>query len=161
MENPGIRTRKWWWLDAGRDRGQALVETALTIPLLLFLLLGAAELARVAYASIEISNAARAAVQYAAQSSGTMNDIPGITTAAQNDASNLNGITIAVTPGDSCSDSSTYNSLTQKCTGTYAQVLPNVTVTTSVNFDPMLYLPFLPTTITLNGQATEDCGGCL
>jgi len=154
MKRQEIRNR-------GGERGQALVETALTMPLLLLLLLGAAELARVAYAAIEISNAARAAVQYASQSTGTMHDVPGITTAAQNDASNLTGVTVSVSPGNSCSDSSTYNPLTKGCTGTFGQLLPNVTVTTSVNFDPMLYMPFLPNTITLHGQATEDCGGCL
>lgn len=160
MKNAGIGNRGWK-AEGGGDRGQALVETALTMPLLLLLLLGAAELARVAYAAIEISNAARAAVQYAAQSSGAMHDTNGITTAAQNDASNLTGVTVAVSLGNSCSDSSTYNAITKGCTGTYGQVLDNVTVTTSVNFDPLLYLPFLPNTITLNGQATEDCGGCL
>ncbi len=160
MKSREIRKEEWI-IEARGEHGQALVETALTIPLLLLLLLGAAELARVAYAAIEISNAARAAVQYAAQSEGNMNDTPGITTAAQNDAANLTGVMVTVSLGNSCSDSSTYNALTKGCTGTFGQLLPNVTVTTSVNFDPLLYMPYLPNTIALHGQATEDCVDCL
>ena len=45
------------------ESGQALVELALTMPLLVLVLLGAAELARVAYTSIEVTDAAKAAVQ--------------------------------------------------------------------------------------------------
>lgn len=90
-----------------------------------------------------------------------MGDTNGITTAAQNDASNLSGVSASTSFGYSCSDSSTYNALSQKCTGTYAQVLPNITVTTSVSFDPLIHLPFLPNSVTLNGQATENCLDCL
>ena len=42
--------------------GGALVETALTAPLLVLMLLGLVEFGRVAYISIQTSNAARAAV---------------------------------------------------------------------------------------------------
>ena len=52
------------------ESGGALVETALTMPLLVILVLGAVELARVAYAAIEVSNAARAAVSYGAAKRG-------------------------------------------------------------------------------------------
>ena len=51
--------------------GGSLVETALTAPLLLTLLIfGSVEFARVAYAAIEVTNAARAGVSYGAQSGG-------------------------------------------------------------------------------------------
>jgi len=160
MKNPGIG-KQGLKLERGDDRGQALVETALVLPLLFLLLLGAAELGRVAYAAIEISNAARAGAQYGSQDAATMGDTNGITTAAQNDASNLSGVMASASFGYSCSDSSTFNALSKTCTGTYAQVLPNVTVTTSVSFDPLIHLPFLPNSIRLNGQATEYCLDCL
>lgn len=43
----------------GNEAGQALVELALAVPLLFMLLIGAVEFARVVYAAIEVSNAAR------------------------------------------------------------------------------------------------------
>lgn len=110
MKNPGIGKRGLK-LERRDDRGQALVETALVLPLLFLLLLGAAELGRVAYAAIEISNAARAGAQYGSQDAGTMGDTNGITTAAQNDASNLSGVMASASFGYSCSDSSTFNAL--------------------------------------------------
>ena len=44
------------------DTGTALVELGVAVPIFTMLLLGSAELARVAYASIEVTNAAKAAV---------------------------------------------------------------------------------------------------
>ena len=56
------------------EEGSALVELALSVPMLLIMLLGAAEFARVAYASIEVANAAHSAAMYAASSSGSSTD---------------------------------------------------------------------------------------
>src|ERR1700733_8939384 len=71
--------------------GGALVELALLIPVFVALLLGAAEFARLAYAGIEVSNAARAGVAYGSQSSTTASDITGMQTAATNDGANVTG----------------------------------------------------------------------
>ena len=65
--------------------GSALVETALTLPLLFVMMLGAVQLARVACAAIEISNAAKAAVAYGAQNFGTDTDAAGMQLAATNE----------------------------------------------------------------------------
>ena len=46
------------------EQGQAMLETALTMPFLLVMLLGGFELASVAYAATELTNAARAAARY-------------------------------------------------------------------------------------------------
>ena len=68
------------------EAGQALVELALTLVFILIpLLIGAAEFARAAYAYIEVSNAARAAVAYGAQTHATALDQVGMLTAARND----------------------------------------------------------------------------
>jgi Flp pilus assembly protein TadG len=139
----------------GGESGQALVELALTIPILTLLLLGAAELARVAYAAIEISNAAEAAVQFATENPSTMNNTGAITLAAQADAYNLRGVTATPTAWHhTCSDGSTPDSNYNCLTG---NALTAVTIETSVVFDPLIHLPFLPTTFTLHGYATEQC----
>jgi Flp pilus assembly protein TadG len=47
------------------EQGQAVVEMALVLPLLLFLLFGIIEMGRVGYAYITVNNAARSAVRVA------------------------------------------------------------------------------------------------
>jgi Flp pilus assembly protein TadG len=66
--------------------GQALVELALVLPMVLLLLLGVIEIGRYAYISILVGNAAHAGAVYGAQgfSKAKINN-PDITTAARND----------------------------------------------------------------------------
>jgi len=57
--------------------GSALVEVALTLPLMGALLLGSVELGGLAYRATEMTSAARAAAQYAAMNSGNFTDCNG------------------------------------------------------------------------------------
>ena len=73
-------------------RGQALVETALLIPLLMLLVMGSADLGRVFYYSIAVTNAAREAARQgtyydptANPPANTYNDYADILAAARND----------------------------------------------------------------------------
>ncbi len=86
--NDSNRLRSISHLSARRKResGQSLVELALCMPMLLVLLAGAVEFSRMAFAAIEVSNAAMAAVQYGAQDPTNAADLTGIQTAASNDA---------------------------------------------------------------------------
>jgi Flp pilus assembly protein TadG len=144
------------------EGGQALVETALTFPLLILLLVGAAELARVAYASIEVSNAAKAGVAYGAQNTITAADTTGIQTAATNDAGDLSA-TLTTTPSIAGSCSNTAHSCTGAggtCTNTDCSdagdhIENTLTVRTSATFDPGIRLPGIPTTYALHGQAVQ------
>src|SRR5271156_1139727 len=86
------------------DHGQAFVELALVLPIFLLLLVGVAELGHLAYASIEVSNAARAGVAYGAQSHITASDPAGIQLAATQDSPNITGITASVAQACSCSN---------------------------------------------------------
>src|SRR5437870_10570670 len=49
------------------QRGSAIVELTLLVPLFLLMLLGTADFARVFYTALSVSQAARAGVQYGAQ----------------------------------------------------------------------------------------------
>jgi Flp pilus assembly protein TadG len=115
--------------------GQALLELALTLPMLAALLIGVAEFARVSYVAIEVANAAKAAAQYGAQNGTTAADTTGMKTAAINDAGNLpltsSNVTVTVASGV-------------------------ITVEVSYPFDPLIHLPGLPSTFTLHGQAIQD-----
>lgn len=139
------------------EEGGAIAETAMTAPLLMVLVVGSVEFARVAYASIEVVNAARAGVSYGAQSGLTASDTAGITWAATNDGANLPGMTVA-TPvlGYTCSDGNAPTGTPPACSGT-AHLEETVTVQTQVIMNPLIHVPGLPATYTLNGSATQKC----
>jgi Flp pilus assembly protein TadG len=137
------------------DIGQSFVELALVLPVLILLLVGAAEIGRLAYASIEVSNAARAGVAYGAQNHTTASDSPGIRLAATQDAPNIPNITATATQVCTCSNGT---AITCSNAGT-ACVLPgriieSVQVTTSAAIDTLFHLPAIPNTVTMRGQAT-------
>ena len=132
------------------------METALTAPLLVTLILGSVEFARVAYAGIEVTNAARAAVSYGAQNGGTASDTTGITWAATHDAADVTGISVSgVSLGYVCSDGSASTGLNTDCAN--SQVEETVTVRTQVTMDPLVHVPGLPKTYTLYGTASQKC----
>jgi Flp pilus assembly protein TadG len=139
------------------ERAQALLEVALTLPILLLLLLGAAEMARVSYAAIEVANAARAAVQYGAQNSTTAADTTGMQTAASNDASNIASVTTTVSTSYICSNGSSASGTPPACSGSAVETI--LTVNTQATINPMIHL-YLPTTFTVHGRAVQKCLQC-
>ena|SRR6185437_6155872 len=148
------------WRACLRESGQALVEASIAAPLFFLLLMGAGELARLAYTAIEIQNAAEAAALYAVQS-GTMNgDMPGMQAAAQADAANLTGVTVG-TPTEtySCSDATlTPDSTTKTCSSGWTETA--IHVTTNITFDPVVHIPGLLGSFVLHGHAAERCENC-
>lgn len=157
MKNVKLNERRTaGWL---RDGGQALVEAAIAAPIFFLLLMGSAELARMAYTAIEIQNAAEAGALYAIENSATMGDSAGIKAAAQADAANLSGVTIAApTYTHSCSDGSTYTASSQSCTSGWVE--SSIQLTTSVSFDPLVHIPGLTGKFTMHGFAVERCENC-
>lgn len=155
-----------------RESGQALVEVAIVAPVFFLMLMGSAELARIAYMAIEVANAARAAAQYASQNAGTMSDNQnnnsssnGLLTAAQTDGYNVNlasGLTATAAIGYTCSDgsSATTSSTALPSCASGAVALPYVTVTSTAVFNPLIHIPGLPSSLTLSSQATETCVDC-
>ena len=159
MTNGRSRHSKFLRLLRAGSAGQALVELALTMPLLLLILLGAIELARVAYVAIEVSNAAEAAVRYGAQNSGTATDTTGMQAAAAADAGDIGLEPITVAPTCGCADGSVTSDTCgpdggYSCT-TGAPAVETLNVTTSKTFDPLIHLPGLPTTFTIRGYAHQ------
>src|ERR1039458_1519484 len=99
----GKRRYRWLSLLRRGECGGALVELALTVPMLGVLLVGASEIATLEYDSIEVTNVARAGVAYGSQSSGTAADTAGMKSAATNDGSNVAGLHATATEFWSCS----------------------------------------------------------
>jgi Flp pilus assembly protein TadG len=137
-----------------RDAGQAFVELALVLPIFLLLLVGAAELGRIAYASIEVSNAARAGAAYGAQSHITASDIGGIQLAATQDAPNITSMTATATQSCLCSDGTapTCANAGTTCV-TPIRIIEYVQVNTTAPVNTLFHLPGIPNSITLTGQA--------
>jgi Flp pilus assembly protein TadG len=141
------------WTSMRNTVGGAIVELALVVPIFSTLLLGAGEFARLAYAGIEVSNAARAGVAYGSQSSATASDIAGMELAATNDTPNISGMTATATQFWSCSNApSTQSSSPPTCT-TGNHLLNYVQVKTTATVDAGIHVPGLPATYTLQGLA--------
>jgi len=138
------------------EEGGALIELALTLPLLFIMLLGAAEFARVAYGAIEVTNAARAGVAYGSQSPEAAADSPSITTSSQSDSANINSLSVpTATQVCYCSDGaliSDCSAAAASCTSP-KRIKHYVQVNTQYTMDPLIHVPGLPTSYTLHGQA--------
>jgi Flp pilus assembly protein TadG len=152
------------------ESGGPLVETALTFPILIMLLIGPIELGRVAYGAIECTNAARAAASYGSQTTATVADTPGIQAVAQRDGGNISSVlsTSVLIPGvcadgracsGACADGSPSCTadlqmcLNTDCTG--SQVETNLVVTTTATIPALVQLPGLPKSYTVHGKAVQ------
>ena len=98
-----------------RTRGQAAVELAFSVPLLIVLLLVVVEAGRICLVAVALSSAARAGVQYGAQSLTTVSDTAGMQNAAKADAPNLTGMTATGSYYCQCSDGSASTCLSTDC----------------------------------------------
>jgi Flp pilus assembly protein TadG len=134
-----------------RARGQASVELALSLPLLLMMFLVVVETGRAFYIAISVANAARAGVQYGSQSLTTANDNAGMQTAADNDAPNIAGMTAVATHFCQCSDGSASTCLATDCSGSHRLVYTQVN--TSASYSPLInFMGILPA-MTVPGKA--------
>lgn len=155
------------------NRGSAFVELALVLPLLTFVIIGAAELGRIAYYSIELSSAARAGASYGAENSANVEQITPIETVAQNDASDVT-LTWTTAPTEACVCETVY---TSGATPTYNATAPGdctaaaitgcdvsnststqypieyVDVTTTATVKTMFKYPGIPASFNLSGFA--------
>src|SRR5689334_2953272 len=99
-----------------KEAGSAFIELAMFFPVLLLVLLGAIDFARVYYASITLINAAEVGAQYGSKTVSASTDTNGMATAATNDASDLTGVT--ATAAQSCTCSGTSQACNGTCNGT-------------------------------------------
>lgn len=137
------------------EAGQSLVELALTLPLLLALLLGAAEVGRIAYASIEIANAARAGVGFAAQNPVFVYDNADIELAATQEAPDMTSVTAVPTQACYCSSGASFDCQTGQSTCASTDHFQDfVTVTVTGKMKTLFGIPGIPSTLTLTSSAT-------
>jgi Flp pilus assembly protein TadG len=140
------------------EAGNALVELAVALPLLVLTLIGTADFARVFYTSIELTNAARAGAQYGAASIANSSNVPNMQTTATSSV-NITGLnavaaqlcqcfTAAGVPGSivSCT-------LAAPCSGGTHRVM-TVTVTTTKTFTTLVNYVGIPSSLALIRSAT-------
>lgn len=152
MKNNESRRFRWFGRSRDGERGQSLVETALVFPVMITMLVGAAEMTRVVRASISVANAAKAGAQYATESGYTAQDSTGIATAASNEVPNLT-LTTTSSIACSCSDGSASTCLNTDCSTSHIE--ETVTVNTSATVSPAIQLPGLPKSYTVKGLAIQ------
>ena len=146
------------------EQGYSLVEVGLLVSFFgVPLLLGAVEMGRLAYAGIEISNAARAGAAFASQSAADSTDTTDTTTAATNEAYDVEGMTVtAPITFCVCSNAPTTNvtcsSVATSCTGSGNHGISFVQVNTAATLNPVFRFPGLPSTVTLRGSSTMRIG---
>ena len=132
--------------------GNAVVELAIMAPLLMLLVFGAGDFARIFYAGVEISNGATAGALYGSYSPSHAIDTAGISQAVKNDTQNLKGVTVSSTTFCECSDGSGI-ACTSMCAG---GVGPRffVKVTASYSFQPLISYTGLPGPKTISKVVT-------
>jgi Flp pilus assembly protein TadG len=148
---------------AGGETGNALVELAVCLPLLVLTLIGTADFARVFYDSIELTNAAGAAALYVAFCPGHSSN-PGLMETTATAAVNITGVTAAAARNCQCADDTgTFSATTpaNDCTSAVATVctggthrVMTVTVTTTKTFTTLVNFIGIPSTINLIRSAT-------
>jgi Flp pilus assembly protein TadG len=152
-----------------RERGQALLEFALALPVLCLLSIGVVELGRAAAFTIAVNNAATAGVEYGAQSPATATDINGMQLAAAADASGgalpmgqwsataSNGCLCDTGAGTSCTypvpSNGACSTIASTCGALGGQPVECVQVVTQDTFMPLFSYPGLPSSFTANGHA--------
>ncbi len=151
----------------GCEAGQSLVELCLAVPFLFLVMVGAAELSRIAYYSIVVENAAHSAALFAAQDTVAASDGTDITTVADREATSIGGSSVLQTPSVThsctCVTAGTNTSMAS-CTGATGgltacpapgTILQYVTVNTQATANTLFHYPGLAgNTFTVYGSAT-------
>lgn len=122
-----------------RESGQALVETALSLSLLVFTILGGADMARVFAAQMGVQNAARAGAEAAVTRAATTD--PQIIAYALDELGRIAGV-----------DSAAATISVTRTTGPGGESLVNVRV--RYTYRTLAPWPFVPNTLSLDRTAT-------
>ena len=130
-----------------RHRGQALVELALILPVMLFLLLGALDLGRVFYANITVSSGAKEAALRA--SSGNNDAVAAAVNESQGGFVTVNAGNVTIV----------YSDATNKCskTATFGSTVTATVTTPFQAITPYVGAVIGGQTISVSGVATAHC----
>jgi Flp pilus assembly protein TadG len=121
-----------------RKDGSAITETALALPFMILLLVGAVDFGRAFYTAIEVESAAEAGALYGQQN---LTNLAGIQAAAQLDAPDVTGLTAVATYGCECADGTSASVSCAASPTCSTNVVNYVQVVASVTYQPILKYP--------------------
>jgi Flp pilus assembly protein TadG len=150
---------------AASEAGGALIELAVSLPLLIVIIAGTVDFARVFNMSVTLTNAARAGAQWGSYDVARSGNAAGMQTAAINSVPDLPGVTAVATRTCECAtDAGVFTATVpsaNNCTDPPATSCPTghvvitVTVTTSKTFNTIMnLLPGVPASIPLTRSAS-------
>jgi Flp pilus assembly protein TadG len=148
----GLRRDRYRRGNRRHSYGQSAVELALSLPLMIAMLLIMVEAGHICLISISLGSAARAGVQYGAQSLTTAKDSSAMVSAAKADAPNLASMTVTASYHCVCSNGNASTCLATDCSTSHR--LTYVTASTSAQYTPWFNWPGVPATTTLTSAAT-------
>jgi Flp pilus assembly protein TadG len=136
----------------------ALLELVIVCPVLIALLLGAAEYGRLCYVGMEVTNAAHAGVEYGTQNRVLAQDMSTIQTVSLNEEGNIANMNVpspltasSVTVQQLCAN--TYSNTPGACSTTAPNPVEYVQVNTQVTVDSLFHPYGYNGTYTLHGSA--------
>jgi Flp pilus assembly protein TadG len=134
------------------ERGVALIEFALFLPILTFLFVGIVDYALEIQEAMQIQEAAAAGAAYGTIP-GNQSNLTGMQTAAQNAAAGISGFSAVATEIYECTAGGSTVTSSTTCSG-YGTPITYVQVTTSATIPVYLAYPGMPSSLTLHGGAT-------
>jgi Flp pilus assembly protein TadG len=138
------------------ESGASIVEFAILLPVMVFLLMGVIEIGRYTYLAILAANAARAGAQYGSQNTTTADDITGMSEAATNDEGAVPQFSPSPTPLCSTNGGATLSACAaaEGSNGPPAGTIYYVQVVVTGKFTTLFHYPGIPTNIPITGSAT-------
>ncbi|HKO11903.1 MAG TPA: TadE/TadG family type IV pilus assembly protein [Acidobacteriaceae bacterium] len=143
------------------ENGQALIETALTVTLLVLLIAAAIDFGSAFYKNIEVKGAARAGASYGATDPGDTTGMQNAAKAAAGDIMSDSMFSTTASWGCECYSGSTPTIPgPDSCTAPYCgeNVVDYVSVTVSDQYTPLLPWPGIPSTISMSSTVTMRAG---
>jgi Flp pilus assembly protein TadG len=136
------------------SRGAAVVELAISLPVLLLMMFGAADLARVYYTALGLTAAARAGAQYGALTPANTSNTATMQSRALAASPQLGAYTAVASRACQCANQTattfTTQSCTSACSSSSSHLVVYVTVTASKTFSTRMPIPGVPTTFNIS-----------
>jgi Flp pilus assembly protein TadG len=133
----------------GAEEGVSLLEFALIVPILVFIVFGVVDLSLVIGQSMVVTQAAEAGAAYGTLA-GNQNDSTGMKNAATNAANGLSGFSVTEINWCSCTSGGSAVGCSSSCPDSASPIM-YVKVQTSATEQVLVSYPGLPSSFVLNG----------
>lgn len=140
------------WSNRKKRQGSVAIELALTAPLLLLMLIGAADFARVFYHAVTLANAAGTGVFYGAQNNIHSGEFTQMQQVAQTDAKDLGTIAAVAGRYCDCPNGTKVDCVSGSCP-TYGPPRVYVSTQTKEAFSPLVGWTGIPNPVTVGRTA--------